>query len=127
MSEPTPDDVRRALADFDARKQKIVAGLLTVMMKNPEQVRDREWISEQLTQLTLLAGDFEADTPQDGVRAVQEYLQANSEELVCATFLLFQRVGLDMAPRAQEGFSFEDALQCGLSYFPGIVTDPDRN
>lgn len=127
MGEPSPSDVRRALADFDSRKLKIVAGLLTVLMKNPERAREREWVSEQLTQLTLLAGEFGADTPQDGVQAVQSYLQANSEELVCATFLLFQRVGLDMAPRVQEGFTFEDALQCGLSYFPGMGTEPELN
>ncbi len=117
MTSPTPDEVRAALAGFDANHQKIVAGLLTVMMKSPEKVRDREWIARQLTELTLLAGEFEADNPQDGVKAVQDFLQAHSEEILRATFLLFQRVGLDMAPRVEEGFTFEEAMQCGLSYF----------
>lgn len=118
MTEPTPDQVRFAMAHFDARQQKIVASLLAVMMKNPTRVREREWISEQLTELTLLAGDFDATSPLEGVQAVQDYLQANSEELVCATFLLFQRVGLDMSSRVEEGFTLADALECGLGYMP---------
>jgi len=117
MAEPTPDEVRTALAPLDARGQKIVAGLLTVMIKHPQRVREREWVAEQLTHLVLLAGDFEADSAQDGVAAVQGYLQEHAEGLVTAALLLFQRVGLDMAPRAAEGFTFEEAMQQGLSYF----------
>jgi hypothetical protein len=119
MTVPTPEDVRAALAGFDTRQQKIVAGLLTVMMKNPDQVRDREWIARQLTELTLLAGDFDADSPNEGVQAIQDFLQQHSEEILRATFLLFQRVGLDMEPRVEEGFTFEEALQCGLGYMTG--------
>ena len=117
MAEPTPDEVRTALAPLDARGQKIVAGLLTVMIKHPQRVREREWVAEQLTHLVLLAGDFEADSAQDGVAAVQGYLQEHAEGLVTAALLLFQRVGLDMAPQAAEGFTFEEAMQQGLSYF----------
>ncbi len=117
MAEPTPDDVRRALAPLDARGQKVVAGLLTVMIKSPDKVRDQEWIAEQLTHLVLLAGDFEVDSVQGGVAAVQTYLQENAEPQVTGALLLFQRVGLDMAPRAEAGFTFEEAMQQGLSYF----------
>ena len=118
MDAPTGDDVRAALADLNSNKQKIVAGLLTVLMKNPTRVREREWVAEQLTQLSLLAGEFEASTPNDGVEAVQAFLRENSEELVRATFLLFQRVGLDMSARAHENPGLEDALKCALEYFP---------
>ena len=118
MNAPTSEDVRAALADFDSHRQKIVAGLLTVLMKNPARVREREWVAEQLTHLALMAGEFEADTPNEGVEAVQAFLHAHSEELVRATFLLFQRVGLDMSARADEEPGLEDALKCALEYFP---------
>jgi hypothetical protein len=118
VQSPTPEDVRRALADFDATSQKIVAGMLTVMMRDPERVRDREWVSEQLAQMTLLAGEFEAESPQAGVRAVEAFLKANAERLLRASLLLFQRVGLDLAPRAAEGLTFEQAIECGLAYLP---------
>jgi hypothetical protein len=126
MDAPTPADVRQALADFDDTRQKIVAGMLAVMVKHPQQVRDREWIARQLTELTLAAAEFEADTPQDGVKAVQGYLQANAEGLVTASLLLFERVGLDLAPRAEEGFTFEDAMRCGLEYFPAPAREQEQ-
>ncbi len=121
---PTPDEVRQALANFDARQQKIVAGMLTVMMREPTQVREREWIAEQLTQMTLLAGDFEVDTPHEGVQAVQDYLATHANELLQASYLLFQRVGLDFAPRVSEGFTFDEALARGLEYLPSIEAAP---
>ena len=70
MDAPTPDEVRHALAHFDDQRQKIVAGMLTVMIENPKRVREREWIAEQLTQVTLVAGEFEADTPEASIRAL---------------------------------------------------------
>jgi hypothetical protein len=118
MDSPTPEAVRRALAVFDARQQKIVAGLLAVMMRAPHRVREREWMAEQLTQVTLLAGEFEADTPAAAVQAVEDFLREHAHELVSAALLLFQRVGLDLAPRAAAGFPFEEALGLGLAYFP---------
>lgn len=118
MAAPTPEEVRSALADLDPQREKMVAGLFALMVKNPDRVREREWVAEQLTQVVLMAGEFPADTPQDGVRAVQEYLAQNAEALVRATLLLFQRVGLDLAPRAQEGFGFEDAMRSSFEYLP---------
>ncbi len=115
---PTPEEVRAALAPLDPREQKIVGGMLTVMMTEPDRVREREWIAEQLTRVTLLAGEFEGDSPDAGVQAVQDYLRDKAPGLLSASFLLFQRVGLDMAPRAEAGFSFEEALACGLQYLP---------
>jgi len=123
---PTPEDVRRALAEFDATSQKIVAGMLTVMIREPERVRDREWVSEQLAQMTLLAGEFEADSPEAGVRAVEAFLKVNAEKLLRAALLLFQRVGLDLAPRVSAGLTFEEAIECGLAYLPSSRPSPDE-
>lgn len=127
MDAPTPEDVRRALAGFDALQQKVVTGLLAAMMQRPEGVRDREWISEQLTHVTLLAGEFEANSPDDGIRVVQEFLQTHSRELLSATLLLFQRVGLDLAPRAAEGFTLEEALKVAVEYLPPADAKGDAN
>lgn len=118
MDFPDPDVVRRALANLDARDSRIVAGLLAMMMREPQRVRDREWMAERLTQVTLLAGELEADTPKDGVRRVQEFLLERAEPLLGAALLLFQRVGLDLEPRAAAGFTLEEALGVGLAYLP---------
>ena len=122
METPTTDDVRAALGGLDAHQQKIVVGLLSVMVNEPQRVREREWLAERLTELTLLTGEFEADTPQGGVQAVEAYLLENSGRLLRAAMLLFQRVGIDLAPRAKAGgFTFEDAVQTGLAYMPGAT------
>ena len=118
MTAPSPDDVRRALAGLDDRKRKIVAGLFALLIENPTRARDREWVCEELARVTTLAGGFEADSPDAGVAAVEGFLREHSEALLGATFLLFQRVGLDLAPRAAAGFSFEEALRAGLAYLP---------
>ncbi|MFT5048989.1 MAG: hypothetical protein ACI8QZ_000378 [Chlamydiales bacterium] len=123
MDTPTPADVRATLAAFDACHQKIVAGMLSVMIQNPAQVREREWIAEQLTQMSLMAGDFDAETPDQGIAAVQDFLLANTDELLRASFQLFQRVGLDLAPQAESGFTFDEAMRLGLSYMPTIGED----
>lgn len=122
MQTPTPDDVRATLGGLDEQRQKIVIGMLSVMINDPQRVREREWMAERLTELTLLTGEFEADTPQDGVQAVEAYLLEHSGDLLRGSLLLFQRVSLDLAPRAETGgFTFEDAVQTGLAYMPGAT------
>ena len=118
MSEPTASEVRKALLHFDSRHQKIVSGLLVEMIKNPTRVRERDWVVEQLAELTLLTGDFEDATPESGAEAVREFVREHADEILNASFLLFQRVGMDLAPRAAEGFTLEDAVKCGLDYLP---------
>lgn len=118
---PTSADTRAALAELDARHQKMVTGLFSVMVGSPQRVHDREWMAEQLIQVTLLAGGYEADSPDQGpdvVRVIETELRVHAPALLRAALLLFQRVGLDLAARAKEGFSFEDALAQALSYLP---------
>jgi hypothetical protein len=120
-SAPTVADTRAALAELDARHQKMVTGLFSVMVGSPQQVHDREWMAEQLIQVTLLAGGHDIDSPDQGpdvVRAVELELRAHAPALLRASMLLFQRVGLDLAARAKKGFSFEDALAQALNYLP---------
>ena len=120
METPEPDVAvaRETLSRLDPRGVKIVYGLFALMIQDPSRVRDREWICEQLTQVTLLAGDFEAETPELGVSAVQAFLVDHADPLLEAAYLLFQRVGLDIASRASEGFALEDAMGVALSYLP---------
>ncbi|QDU83954.1 hypothetical protein Pla163_10550 [Planctomycetes bacterium Pla163] len=129
---PTPADTRAALAELDERHQKMVTGLFSVMVGSPQQVHDREWMAEQLIQVTLLAGGHDIESPDQGpevVQAIETELRAFAPALLRAAMLLFQRVGLDLAARAKEGFSFEDALAQALSYLPrtGEADDTPRH
>ena len=57
----------------------------------------------------------EMDSLMDEIDSV---LEENAEELLTTSLLLFQRVGLDLEPRAEEGFELEEAIRIGLSYLP---------
>ena len=120
MNSPSEEQVRQALAHLDPRQQKIVSGMLVVMIKNPTQVQDREWITEQLTEITLLTCEADGDAEEISVQIIQDFLQNNTSELLNGAFLLFQRVAVELEPKAQTeaGFTFEEAMQCALAYLP---------
>jgi hypothetical protein len=113
---PTPDQLRVQLASLDQRQKKIIAGMLSVMVQNADRVRDREWISEQFTQVTLLAGGFDEEgEAHGGLEEVQEFLQDNIGQLLNIGFALFAQVAADMALR--EDFNADDAVTHGMSFF----------
>ena len=119
MAEPDPRAALRiTLATFDDRRKKIVGGILAVMIENPDAVQIREWISEQLAQVTLLTADFEhLDDVTQGVAEVQAYVQSNADSILGACFQLFQFTAEDLAPRVSEGITRQDALVHALGYF----------
>lgn len=115
---PTADDTRAALARLDARGRKIVIGIFSFMVQEPARVKDREWMAQKLTEVTLLAGEYEADSADQAIRAVQDELREHAPSLLAAALTVFQRVGLDLADRAASGFTFEDALAAAVAYLP---------
>ena len=115
--ETSPDSVRRRLAALDERSRKVVAGLVTVMMRHPARVREREWMAEQLASVALLAGDAQADSTQQAAAELQDWLRPRADGLLEATFQLFGRAGLDLAPRAAT-LTPAEALAHALNYLP---------
>lgn len=114
----SPDDLRRRLAALDTRSQKVVAGLVAVMMRHPARVREREWMAEQLASVALLAADVEAASVQAAAADLQAWLRPRAEGLLEAALQLFGRAGLDLAPRAAT-LTPEEALAHALNYLPG--------
>jgi len=110
--------LRTTLAGFDERQQKIVGGVIAVMIENSDRVKEREWITEQFTQIVMLSGDLEqVERVDQGIDAVQAYVQTNIDPILSACYRLFQIVAEDLAPRAKEGLSREDAVAHALGYF----------
>ena len=50
---------------------------------------------------------------------MQDYLHTHADRLLASALRLFQRVGADLAPQADEGFTFDQAMQLALGYLPG--------
>jgi hypothetical protein len=112
------EGLRATLAAFDPRQQKIVGGVVAVMIENPERVRDREWMVEQYTHIVLFACDFEdVAGVQEGTERVQAYARDNIHPILNACYQLFQCVGDDLAPRVAEGITREEAVGHALGYF----------
>lgn len=109
--------LRATLRGFDERQRKIVGGLIAVMIEHPERVKEREWISEQFTQVTLLAAEFEdVGSVQEGVERLQTYARENIDALLGASYQLFQLAAEELVPRLAEGVTREQALAHALGY-----------
>ena len=122
MTDDPREALRATLATFDQRQRKIVGGVIAVMIENPQRVKEREWITEQFTQITLLACGFEdVDSVQDGMEQVQGYVQEQIDPVLNACYQLFGCVAEDLAPRLSEGITKEDAVAHALGYF----SEPD--
>lgn len=117
MTDPRPA-LRATLSAFDERQKKIVGGVLAVMIKNPERVPEKEWISEQFTQVVLLACDFEdVGSVDQGVGRIQAYAQEHIDTLLSTCFQLFAVTAEDLAPRVAEGLTRDEALAHAMNYF----------
>jgi len=109
--------LRATLATFDDRRKKIVGGVIVVMIENPERVKQREWISEQFTEIVLLTGDYErTGSVDEGVAHVGDYVRENIDAVLNACYLLFQLTAEDLAPKLEQGVTREQAVTHAMTY-----------
>lgn len=119
MELPNRSTLRRQLAQFDDLRTKIVGGVLAVMFGSPDKIRDRDWMAEQFTQVTLLTGHFDGDEhAHEGAERATRWIQDNIHPILNACFALFVHVAEDMREaHGQDSFSASDAMVQALSYF----------
>ncbi|MEM8709947.1 MAG: hypothetical protein AAGG01_03265 [Planctomycetota bacterium] len=122
MQVPSRAELRASLAAFDEVQTKVAGGVLAVMFGQPKQVQDREWMSEQFTQVALLTGQFEeAEHAHEGLDQAQAWIRANISPILNACFALFVHVAEDMRQQHGEGeFSASDAMIQALGYFDPV-------
>ena len=121
MEVPSREDLVRDLSTFDEVQTKVAGGVLAVMFASPDRVKDREWMSEQFTQVALLTGQFEeAGHAHEGAEMAQAWIKSNITRILNACFALFVHVAEDMRERHGGGaFSASDAMIQALGYFDG--------
>ena len=116
--EPTvsPEDLRRQLRSLGPDTQKIVGGLVVIMMRDSERIREREWLLENFTVLAAKAkGLSEAQTQE-----LQAFVQAERDGALNAAFALFLRVAADLEGLGKHGdqpATLGQATVIALSYF----------
>ncbi|QDV05267.1 hypothetical protein Poly30_07630 [Planctomycetes bacterium Poly30] len=89
------------------------------MFGEPTRVQDREWMSEQFTQVALLTGQFdEVEHAHEGLEIAQQWIQANISTVLNACYALFVHVADDMRQEhGERPFSASDAMIQALGYF----------
>lgn len=99
---PTPDEVAALVAPLDQRDRKVLGGLVVCMMREPQRVRDREWLSERFVELANVAqhgGDRDSIATDADVAAVAAYARARMTPVLNAAFALFLRTAADLQAR----------------------------
>lgn len=119
MHVPSRDDLRVTLAQFDEVQTKVAGGVLAVMFGEPARIRDREWMSEQFTQVALLTGQFEdLEHAHEGLEVAQRWIASNIHTVLNPCYALFVHVAEDLRQRhGDETFSASDAMIQALGYF----------
>jgi len=84
--------MRSELDALSPESRKVVGALIVVMMREPDKVRDREWLMEAYSHIASQAlemGDEKLDELRDWIRA-------NRDACMNAGFRLFLRVARDL-------------------------------
>ena len=95
--------------------RKIAGGLVVVMMREPERVREREWLLENFTLLSAKALELGAANQTE----LQAYVRRERDAVLNATFRLFLRVAQDVhgLNAGESTGTLGQATILALSYF----------
>jgi hypothetical protein len=99
---PSAADVQALLAPLDARDRKVLGGLVLHMMREPQRVRDREWLAQRFVELATVAehaGAAEAAATSDDVAEIAGYARVRMTSVLNAAFALFVRTATDLQER----------------------------
>ena len=89
---PSPEAMRAELDALSPECRKVVGALIVVMMREPDKVRDREWLMEAYAHIASQAlemGDEQLDV-------LQAWVRDNRDTCMNAAFRLFLRVARDL-------------------------------
>jgi hypothetical protein len=116
---PGPDQIRAAVALLEPTERKVLGGMIVLMIRNHDKIKDREWVAENFTRLSVGALGLEEDRAVDeDIATVNTFIETSMGPVLNAAFPLFSQVATDMQARTgAQGFTLEDACAQALSYF----------
>lgn len=116
----TAEELRARIRALDPTEKKVLGGLIVLMIRNHDRIKDTEWIFESLARLSVpaLGLDQEGEVDED-LDTVQEFVQRSSRQLLNVAFPLFVAVAGDMRQKMADGESYalDDACARALDYF----------
>jgi len=118
MQLPDRDALRAQIADFDALQQKVAAAMTLVLIREPGQIRDREWVAEQLTHLAAKAHGYEDDPTPEQLEGLRGWILENRDAVLNASFAVFAHTAQELQESGVGGeLTFAVASQVALAYF----------
>jgi hypothetical protein len=117
---PTAEELRLQIRALDPTQKKVLGGLIVLMIRNHDRVKDKEWIFESLARLSVPAlGLEEAGEVDHDLDAVQDFVKRSSSVILNSAFPLFAAVADDMRQKMADGESYglDDACARALDYF----------
>jgi|FLOH01.1.fsa_nt_gi hypothetical protein len=112
LTSPEPDRLHTDLMALAEGPSKIVAGLVVLMMKEPQKVRDREWLMEAYTHIAAQALEMGDARLQE----LQEIIRTERDSVLNLSFQLFMRVAEDAAALGGTP-TLAQASMMALAYF----------
>ena len=118
---PTPEEVRALVRPLDDRDRKVLGGLVALMIREPGEVRDPEWLAERFVEVAVVAHGFQNDeehaTTED-VQTIERYAKDRMPALVHAAMALFVRTAEELRA-THERYTFRDAQEIVARYVAG--------
>ena len=116
---PGPDQIRASIVALDATEKKVLGGMIVVMIRNHEKIKDQEWVAENFTRISVGALGLLAASPVDeDIENVSKFVEKSMGPVLNVAFPLFAQVAADMLQRSSgTPFTMEDACAQALSYF----------
>jgi hypothetical protein len=116
---PDRTSLRSELAALTPAAQKTAAGVIVVMMREPERVRDREWLLEVFTRVAGRALGFPERPSAAQTDELRRFARQNHRQVLNLCAALFVRVAEDLLASGQAPASADlaTATRLALGYF----------
>ena len=109
---PSPEDLKAQLMGLGEDERKVIAGMVVLMMKEPDKVRDREWLMEAYTHISAQA----LEMGDERLNELKALIQERRDLVLNASFALFFRVAQDAA-QAGGTPTLAQATVMAMAYF----------
>ncbi len=125
-SVPDAAQLRADLAALPVLDRKVVGGLTILLISEPGNVRNREWLAERFVQLAVVAHGFgEASSSDAAVATIESYAKERMGELVGRSLAVFVRVAEDLkAAQAGPPYGLDEAFTKVKDYVGEIDLEP---
>lgn len=115
---PSPTALRDDIRQLDELDRKVLGGLVTLMIREPTRIRDREWMAERFVQVAVVAHGFDQSSAGDameGVARIEGYGKQRMGTIVRTALALFVRTAHELEERAGPT-TLDDARDVIASY-----------